>query len=79
MFYNSKEVHQHPRQLHATAIYVTLTDTYTADGAVLMGALHWENERADRVANEVSEVAEWLKRVRLDAEEAGLEVRVKSL
>ena len=36
-------------------------------------------ERADRVANNVSEVAGRLKRVRLDAEEAELEVRVKSL
>lgn len=36
-------------------------------------------ERADRVANKVSEVAGRLKRVRLDAEEAELKVRVKSL
>ena len=44
-----------------------------------MGALRWEKERADRVANEVNEVAGKLKRVRLDAEEAELEVRLKSL
>ena len=56
-----------------------LTDTYTAGGEVLMGALRWEKERADRAANEVNEVAGRLKRVRLDAEEAELEVRVKSL
>ena len=44
-----------------------------------MGTLRWEKERAESVANEVTEVAGKLKRVRLDAEEAELEVRVKSL
>ena len=58
---------------------VTLTDIYTADGEVLMGTLRWERERADRVANEVAAVASKLKRVSLDAEEAVLEVRAKSL
>jgi circadian clock protein KaiC len=58
---------------------VTLTDTYSAGGEVLMGTLRWEKERAERAAHEVTEVAGMLKRVRLDAEEAELEVRVKSL
>jgi circadian clock protein KaiC len=58
---------------------VTLADTYTAGGEVLMGTLRWEKEGAERVAHEVTEVAGRLKRVRLDAEEAELEVRVKSL
>ena len=58
---------------------VTLTDTYTAGGEVLMGTLRWEKESADLVANEVNAVAGRLKRVKLDAEEAELEVRVKSL
>src|SRR6202049_316093 len=58
---------------------VTLADTYTAGGEVLMGTLRWEKERTERAANEASEVARKLKRVRLDAEEAELEVRVKSL
>ena len=58
---------------------VTLTDIYTAGGEVLMGTLRWERERADRVAREVAEVAGKLKRVTLDAEEAVLEVRAKSL
>jgi circadian clock protein KaiC len=44
-----------------------------------MGTLRWEKESADRIANEVNEVAGKLKRVRLDAEEAELEVRVRSL
>jgi circadian clock protein KaiC len=67
------------RELILSDSGVTLTDTYTAGGEVLMGALRWQKERADRVANEVNEVAAKLKRVRLDAEEAELEVRVKSL
>ena len=58
---------------------VTLTDIYTAGGEVLMGTLRWERERADRVAHEVAGVAAKLKRVSLDAEEAVLEVRAKSL
>ena len=44
-----------------------------------MGTLRWEKEGAERVSNEVSEVAGKLKRVSLDAEEAVLEVRAKSL
>jgi circadian clock protein KaiC len=58
---------------------VTLTDAYTAGGEVLMGTLRWEKERADRLANEVSEASGELKRVRLDAETAELEVRAGSL
>ncbi|MGK2913443.1 MAG: circadian clock protein KaiC [Porticoccaceae bacterium] len=67
------------RELILSDAGVTLTDTYTAGGEVLMGTLRWQKESADRVADEVNEVAEKLKRVRLDAEEAELEVRVKSL
>ncbi|MDB5849090.1 MAG: hypothetical protein JWP29_2842 [Rhodoferax sp.] len=67
------------RELILSDAGVTLADTYTAGGDVLMGTLRWEKESADRVANEVAEVAGKLKRVRLDAEEAELEVRVKSL
>ncbi len=58
---------------------VTLADIYTAGGEVLMGTLRWEKESAERVAKEVDEVARTLKMVRLDAEEAELGVRVKSL
>ncbi len=67
------------RELILSDAGVTLADTYTAGGEVLMGTLRWEKESADRVANEVNDVAGKLKRVRLDAEEAELEVRVKSL
>jgi circadian clock protein KaiC len=58
---------------------VTLADTYTAGGEVLMGTLRWEKECAERMAHEVTEVAGKLKHVRLDSEEAELQVRVKSL
>jgi circadian clock protein KaiC len=58
---------------------VTLADTYTAGGEVLMGTMRWEKERAEEVAAGTAEAAATLKRVRLDAEEAELEVRLKSL
>jgi circadian clock protein KaiC len=67
------------RELILSDAGVTLTDTYTAGGEVLMGTLRWQKESAERVANEVTEASGTLKRVRLDAEEAELEVRVKSL
>lgn len=58
---------------------VTLADIYTAGGEVLMGTMRWEKESAEKIANEVADVAAKLKRVGLDAEEAVLEVRAKSL
>ena len=58
---------------------VTLADIYTAGGEVLMGTMRWEKESAERMANEVAEVAAKLKRVTLDAEEAVLEVRAKAV
>ena len=67
------------RELILSSAGVTLTDIYTAGGEVLMGTLRWEKEHAQRVANEVGEVAGQLKRVRLDADEAELQVRLKSL
>ncbi|HUX26615.1 MAG TPA: circadian clock protein KaiC [Burkholderiales bacterium] len=67
------------RELILSDTGVTLADTYTAGGEVLMGTLRWEKERAERAQHEAAEVAAKLKRVRLDAEEAELEVRLKSL
>ncbi|MDB5946115.1 MAG: hypothetical protein JWQ33_1141, partial [Ramlibacter sp.] len=58
---------------------VTLADIYTAGGEVLMGAMRWEKESAERVAGEVAEVAGELNLVKLDAEEAVLKVRAQSL
>jgi circadian clock protein KaiC len=67
------------RELILSDAGVTLADTYTAGGEVLMGTMRWEKERAERVETEVAEVAAKLKRVRLDAEEAELEVRAKAV
>ncbi|MEJ5988714.1 circadian clock protein KaiC [Ramlibacter sp. PS3R-8] len=67
------------RELILSDAGVTLADIYTAGGEVLMGTMRWEKESAERVAQEVAEVAGKLNLVRLDAEEAVLEVRAKSL
>jgi circadian clock protein KaiC len=67
------------RELILSSSGVTLADAYTAGGEVLMGAMRWEKENAQRMADEVAEVAGELKRASLDAEEAVLEVRAKSL
>ncbi len=67
------------RELILSDSGVTLADIYTAGGEVLMGTLRWEKEGAERLENEVAEVARELKRVNLDAEEAVLEVRARSL
>jgi circadian clock protein KaiC len=58
---------------------VTLADTYTAGGEVLMGTMRWQKERAERAANEAAEVTDKLKRVELDASEAEIEARLKAL
>ena len=67
------------RELILSDSGVTLADAYTAGGEVLMGTLRWEKESAERAATGVAETAARLKRVRLDAEEAELVVRMKSL
>jgi circadian clock protein KaiC len=67
------------RELVLSSEGVTIADTYTAGGEVLMGAMRWEKETAMQLASEDAEVADELKRVSLDAEEAVLQVRAKSL
>jgi circadian clock protein KaiC len=67
------------RELILSNTGVTLADIYTAGGEVLMGTLRWQKESAERVAEELAEVGANLKAVALDAEEAVLEVRLKSL
>jgi circadian clock protein KaiC len=67
------------RELILSDTGVTLADIYTAGGEVLMGTMRWEKESAERVEAELNEVAAKLKRVMLDAQEAELEVRLKSL
>jgi circadian clock protein KaiC len=67
------------RELVLSEDGVTLADTYTAGGEVLMGTLRWEKESAARAADADAEAVKRLDLVRLDAEEAVLEVKVKSL
>jgi circadian clock protein KaiC len=67
------------RELILSDTGVTLADAYTAGGEVLMGTMRWEKERAEIAAQESIEAAAKLKCVKLDAEEAELEVRLKSL
>lgn len=58
---------------------VTLADIYTAGGEVLMGTQRWEKERAEKAKGVSADAAARLKRVRIDAEEAELQVRLISL
>ncbi|HYI07573.1 MAG TPA: circadian clock protein KaiC [Thermoanaerobaculia bacterium] len=67
------------RELILSDAGITVTDTYTAGGEVLMGTMRWEKESAERQANELAAVAAKLRSVKLEAEEAELEARVKSL
>ncbi len=67
------------RELILSDAGVTLADTYSAGGEVLMGTLRWEKERAETIAHDAAEAISKLTRVKLDAEEAELEVRLKSL
>ncbi|HYK03124.1 MAG TPA: circadian clock protein KaiC [Thermoanaerobaculia bacterium] len=67
------------RELILSDAGITVTDTYAAGGEVLMGTMRWEKESAERHASELAAVAATLNSVRLDAEEAELEARVRSL
>ena len=67
------------RELVLSEAGVTLSDIYTAGGEVLMGTLRRERESAERVTQHMAHVASKLNRVNLDAEEAVLKVRAKSL
>jgi circadian clock protein KaiC len=67
------------RELILSDAGITVTDTYTAGGEVLMGTMRWEKESAERHASELAAVAAKLSAVRLDAEEAELEARMRSL
>jgi circadian clock protein KaiC len=67
------------RELILSDAGITVTDTYTAGGEVLMGTMRWEKESAERHANELAAAAARLQKIRLEAEEAELEARVRSL
>ncbi len=67
------------RELILSDAGITLTDIYTSGGEVLMGTLRWEKERALLNAGALSATESGIKRLRLDAEEAELRVRLQSL
>jgi circadian clock protein KaiC len=67
------------RELILSNAGVTLADIFTAGGEVLMGTMRWQKESAERVEDEVAEVAGKLKLVTLEAQQAELEVRLKAV
>jgi len=67
------------RELVLSDTGIAVTDAYTAGGEVLMGTMRWEKESAERHAAEALAVNARLRSVRLEAEEAELEARVRSL
>jgi circadian clock protein KaiC len=67
------------RELILSDAGITVTDTYTAGGEVLMGTMRWEKESAERHAIEVEAVTAKLRSAKLEAEEAELHARVKAL
>ena len=67
------------RELILSDAGITVTDTYTAGGEVLMGTMRWEKESAERHADEAAALAAKLRTVKLEAEEAELTARMKSL
>jgi circadian clock protein KaiC len=67
------------RELILSDAGITVTDTYSAGGEVLMGTLRWEKESAERHASELAAVTAELRSLKLEAEEAELEARVKLL
>jgi circadian clock protein KaiC len=67
------------RELVLSESGITLTDIYTSGGDVLMGTLRWEKESALRNESGIAETESGIKRLRLDAEEAELRVRLQSL
>jgi circadian clock protein KaiC len=67
------------RELLLSDAGITLADIYAARGEVLMGTLRWEKEGAEILEQEAAAVESRLKGVRLGAEQAELEVRLKSI
>ena len=58
---------------------INVADIYTSGGEVLMGTLRWEKEAAMHASTELAEAESAIKRMRLEAEEAEIKVRLKSL
>ncbi len=66
------------RELILSKKGITLSDVYTAGGEVLMGALRWEKERAERAAFENEKSITRQKQAHLLVQEAELEGRLKA-
>jgi len=67
------------RELVLSDSGVTLADAFTAGGAVLMGTMRWEKERAVRGVRDETEAFAKQKQATLATEEALLEVRLKAV
>ena len=67
------------RELVLDSSGITLADVFTSGGEVVMGALRWEKERAERTAATEREDAAERLRLRLEAEALELEGRLRSL
>jgi circadian clock protein KaiC len=67
------------RELVLSNSGITLTDIYTSGGTVLMGTMRWEKENAIGAERSIADTESAIKRLRLDAEEAELRVRLQSL
>jgi circadian clock protein KaiC len=67
------------RELLLSNSGLTLSDVYSSGGEVLMGAARFEKETATRAAQEVVDLSHNLRRVRLEAEEAELLSRIRSI
>jgi circadian clock protein KaiC len=67
------------RELILSNTGITLADTYTAGGDVLMGTLRWEKESALQSADLTATAEAKIKRLRLDAEQSELEAQLKSV
>lgn len=67
------------REMILSKTGVTLADAYSASGEVLMGTLRWQKESAERIANDAAEIETKRNRIRIEADEAKLEVASKAL
>jgi circadian clock protein KaiC len=67
------------RELILGSSGVTLADTYTAGGEVLMGTQRWEKEAADRKEHENNSIAAKRDLLRIGTEQAALHARILAL
>jgi circadian clock protein KaiC len=67
------------RELLISDSGVTVADSYTANGEVLMGTLRWEREQSEQAALHNERLEEEEMRIRLLQEESDLEARLSAL